>query len=138
MSPAIAIDWLAHARTPGPRSCSRPKALPNNSAEWENIFKSTLTEFEVTGVQSVSAQPFGTDGCNESGVGPTASLLGESELGTRKKWPTPKSDEAMPWQGMIGRLEPEVSSSEIFAALFELELPAKVEPLPGKHFVKAF
>jgi hypothetical protein len=29
-----------------------------------------------------------------------------------------KPDEAIDWRGMIERLEPEVSSSEIFAALF--------------------
>jgi DNA processing protein len=31
-----------------------------------------------------------------------------------------------------------MSSSEIFAALFELELSGKVRQLPGKNFVKAF
>ena len=29
-------------------------------------------------------------------------------------------------------------SSEIFAALFELELNGKIRQLPGKNFVKAF
>jgi len=37
-----------------------------------------------------------------------------------------------------GRLENEVSPSEIFAARFELELGAKIKQLPGKNFVKAF
>jgi len=39
---------------------------------------------------------------------------------------------------IIEQLEPEVSSSEIFAALFELELSGKVKQLPGKNFVKSF
>jgi DNA processing protein len=38
---------------------------------------------------------------------------------------------------IIGRLEPEVSSSEIFAALFEFEIAARVKQLPDKNFVKA-
>jgi DNA processing protein len=39
---------------------------------------------------------------------------------------------------IIERLEPEVSSSEVFAALFELELNGKIKQLPGKNFVKSF
>jgi len=35
-------------------------------------------------------------------------------------------------------LENEMSSSEICAALFELELNGKVRQLPGKNFVKSF
>jgi DNA processing protein len=31
-----------------------------------------------------------------------------------------------------------MSSSEIFAALFELELSGKVKQMPGKNFVKSF
>ena len=31
-----------------------------------------------------------------------------------------------------------MSSSEIFAALFELELTGKVRQMPGKNFVKSF
>jgi DNA processing protein len=47
-------------------------------------------------------------------------------------------EEAMHLDEIIKRLEAEVSSSEIFAALFELECAGKVRPLPGKNFVKAF
>jgi DNA processing protein len=35
-------------------------------------------------------------------------------------------------------LEGEMSSSEIFAVLFELELNGKIRQLPGKNFVKSF
>jgi DNA processing protein len=38
----------------------------------------------------------------------------------------------------VEQLEPHLSSSEIFAALFELELTGKVKQLPGKNFVKTF
>jgi len=38
----------------------------------------------------------------------------------------------------VEALETEMSSSEIFAALFELELNGKVKQLPGKNFVKSF
>lgn len=49
-----------------------------------------------------------------------------------------KADEATHIDEIVDRLEPELSSSEIFAALFELELAGKVRQLPGKNFVKTF
>jgi DNA processing protein len=49
-----------------------------------------------------------------------------------------KADEATQIDEIVERLEPELSSSEIFAALFELELAGKVRQLPGKNFVKSF
>jgi len=52
--------------------------------------------------------------------------------------PTFKADEATHIGEMVDRLETELSSSEIFAALFELELAGKVRQLPRKNFVKSF
>ena len=49
-----------------------------------------------------------------------------------------KADEATHIDEIVERLEPELSSSEIFAALFELELAGKVKQMPGKNFVRSF
>ena len=49
-----------------------------------------------------------------------------------------KADEATHIDEIIEKLESEMSSSEIFAALFELELTGKVRQMPGKNFVKSF
>ena len=49
-----------------------------------------------------------------------------------------KPDESTHIDELVERLDPEVSSSEIFAALFELELSGKVRQLPGKNFVRVF
>ena len=49
-----------------------------------------------------------------------------------------KKDELTHIDVLIEKLEPEVSSSEIFATLFELELNGKVKQMPGKNFLKAF
>jgi DNA processing protein len=49
-----------------------------------------------------------------------------------------KADESTHIDEIVERLEPALSSSEIFAALFELELAGKVKQLPGKNFVKSF
>ena len=42
------------------------------------------------------------------------------------------------WDEIIEKLKPELSSSETFAALFELELAGKMEQLLGKNFVRSF
>src|SRR5438309_344520 len=76
----------------------------------------------------------------ESQAGQTASLFGETELSPheRKIMAQLKADEAQHLDEIIEKLETELSSSEIFAALFELELTGKVKQLPGKNFVRSF
>lgn len=49
-----------------------------------------------------------------------------------------KKDELTHIDTIMEKLEPEVSSSEVFAALFELELNGKIRQMPGKNFVKSF
>jgi DNA processing protein len=39
---------------------------------------------------------------------------------------------------IIEKLEPQISSSEVFTVLFELELNGKIKQMPGKNFVKSF
>ncbi len=77
---------------------------------------------------------------NESQTGQSASLFGESELPPHEKkiYGLLKTDESTHIDEIVERLETELSSSEIFAALFELELAGKVKQLPGKNFVKSF
>jgi DNA processing protein len=77
---------------------------------------------------------------DESHTGESASLFEDDKLGPheRKILKVLKSDEATQLDEIIEKLEPELSSSEIFAAMFELELAGKVRQLPGKNFVKVF
>jgi len=49
-----------------------------------------------------------------------------------------KADESTHIDEIVERLESKLSSSEIFAALFELELAGKIRQMPGKNFVKSF
>jgi DNA processing protein len=76
----------------------------------------------------------------ESPGGQTASLFEEPSLSPHEKkiYRVLKADEAQHLDEIIEKLEPEMSSSEIFAALFELELAGKVKQLPGKNFVRSF
>lgn len=100
-------------------------------ATWEDVWEELPTQVRLT------LQP---EGGNESQVGQTASLFGEAELSPHEKkiFALLKADESTHIDEIVERLEPALSSSEIFAALFELELAGKVKQLPGKNFVKSF
>jgi DNA processing protein len=47
-----------------------------------------------------------------------------------------RQDEASQLDEIMEKLEPELSSSEVFTALFELELAGRIRQLPGKNYVK--
>jgi len=100
-------------------------------ATWEDIWEELPTEVRLT------LQP---EAGSESPEGQTASLFGETELSPHEKkiFALLKADESTHIDDIVERLEPALSSSEIFAALFELELAGKVKQLPGKNFVKSF
>lgn len=100
-------------------------------ATWEDVWEELPTDVRLT------LQP---EGGNESPAGQTASLFGEAELSPHEKkiFALLKADESTHIDEIVERLEPALSSSEIFAALFELELAGKVKQLPGKNFVKSF
>lgn len=70
----------------------------------------------------------------------TASLFPVEQLppNEKKVLRLLKQDEATQLDELIEKLDGQVSSSEIFAALFELELVGKVKQLPGKNYVKSF
>jgi DNA processing protein len=69
-----------------------------------------------------------------------ASLFSDSQLSPHEKriYALLKPDEATQLDVIIEKLEGEISSSEIFSALFELELAGKIKPLPGKNYVRSF
>jgi len=100
-------------------------------ATWEDIWEELPTDVRLR------LAPKSSD---ESSQGQTASLFQESELPPHEKkiFALLKPDEAIHIDEIVERLEPDLSSSEIFAALFELELAGKVKQLPGKNFVKSF
>jgi DNA processing protein len=69
----------------------------------------------------------------------TASLFqAESSPHERRILAKLRPDESTHIDELVETLDGQMSSSEIFAALFELELAGKVKQLPGKNFVKAF
>lgn len=101
-------------------------------ATWEDIWEELPTD-----VRLKLEPPKGDESTGEG----TASLFKEDlQQGPheRKILGMLKADEAIHIDELVERLETQLSSSEIFAALFELELTGKVRQLPGKNFVKSF
>ncbi|HLJ28483.1 MAG TPA: DNA-processing protein DprA [Candidatus Angelobacter sp.] len=70
----------------------------------------------------------------------TGNLFAQEKLspGEKKVLSFLKEHESTHIDEIIEKLESQLSSSEIFTALFELELNGKVRQMPGKNYVKSF
>ena len=99
-------------------------------ATWEDVWEELPAD-----VQAALTPP-----AAESSEAQTASLFPDAVASPHEKkiLKLLKADEATHIDQLVEALENEMSSSEIFAALFELELNGKVRQLPGKNFVKSF
>jgi len=71
---------------------------------------------------------------------PAASLFEEAPLppAETRVMSVLRHDESLQLDEIMEKLEPELSSSEVFTALFELELAGRIKQLPGKNYVKSF
>ena len=100
-------------------------------ATWEDVWEDLPPEVKLALTPPPSPESGGTT---------SASLFPDEGLPPHEKriLSLLKADEATHIDELVERLETEMSSSEIFAALFELELAGKVRQMPGKNFVKSF
>jgi DNA processing protein len=99
-------------------------------ATWEDVWEDLPTHIKV---QLEPASP------DESTGASPASLFDDAlSPHERKLLALIKADESIQIDQLVERLETQVSSSEIFTALFELELAGKIRQLPGKNYVRTF
>jgi len=100
-------------------------------ATWEDVWEDLPTDVRLALSPPAAA---------ESHNGDSASLFPDDELPPHEKkiLSLLKADESTHIDELVEKLEAVMSSSEIFAALFELELAGKVRQMPGKNFVKSF
>ena len=99
-------------------------------ATWEDVWEELPADIQV----ALSAEQ------HESVEPSTASLFPDAAASPHEKkiLKLIKPDESTHIDQLVEMLEGELSSSEIFAALFELELNGKIRQLPGKNFVRSF
>jgi DNA processing protein len=108
------------------------------TATWEDVWEDLPTD-----VRQQLEFEMGHDGGAESEGGRSASLfsgdddasLAEPERVVLERL---RRDESMQLDELIEGLEGTLGSAEIFAALFELELRARVKQMPGKNYVRCF
>ncbi len=100
-------------------------------ATWEDVWEDLPPEVKL----ALTPPP-----APESASTTSASLFPDNGLPPNEKriLNLLKADEATHIDELVELLENKMSSSEIFAALFELELTGKVRQMPGKNFVKSF
>jgi DNA processing protein len=99
-------------------------------ATWEDVWEELPGEVQL---ELSSMQP-------DSPPPETASLFPDQVASPHEKkiLKLIKADDSTHIDQLVELLEHEMSPSEIFAALFELELNGKIRQLPGKNFVKCF
>jgi len=101
------------------------------TATWEDVWE----ELPAT----VKLQLESERGQEASDGKPAASLFDEqSSPGEKKILALLRQDESTHIDVIVEKLEGRMSSSEIFTALFELEMNGKIKQLAGKNYVKPF
>ncbi|MBX6360053.1 MAG: DNA-protecting protein DprA [Acidobacterium ailaaui] len=100
-------------------------------ATWEDVWEELPTQvrLEIESTWELASKPQ-----------PGASLFQEAPLppAESRLMSVLRHDEALQLDEIMEKLEPELSSSEVFTALFELELAGRIKQLPGKNYVKSF
>jgi DNA processing protein len=97
-------------------------------ATWEDVWEELPTQIRL---QLEEELGFASSG------GPAASLLPDPPLEEHEKLVLNelRHDEAVQLDELLEKLDATLSSSEIFTALFELELAGRIRQLPGKNYV---
>jgi len=98
-------------------------------ATWEDVWEALPADIRLALTPPEPA---------ESQGGPAASLFEAADLppAEKKVFALLRSDESTHIDQLVERLSSYLSSSEIFSALFELELSGRMRQLPGKYYVR--
>jgi DNA processing protein len=98
-------------------------------ATWEDVWEDLPSQvrLELETASRVESKPE-----------PAASLLPDPELRKEEAMVLQvlRSDESMQIDEILETLETQLTSSEVFTALFELEIAGRVRCLPGKNYVR--
>jgi DNA processing protein len=100
-------------------------------ATWEDVWEELPTQIRLAVEERVGFESFGDPG---------ASLLSKPDLPPDQGhvFDALRPHQSMQLDELVEQLEGKLSSSEIFTALFELELSGKVRAMPGQNYVRVF
>ena len=100
-------------------------------ATWEDVWEELPSEVRQ---QLQAERP------SASEAPATASLFDGAAFSPHEKkiYSILRADESIQIDELVEKLQEKMSSSEMFAALFELELSGRIRQLPGKNYVRTF
>jgi DNA processing protein len=110
-------------------------------ATWEDVWEDLPTQIRIELEEQLeAASNVGVAGAPASNVGAGASLFTDAPLAPNETivLQALHRDEALQLDEIMEKLEDELTSSEVFTALFELELAGRIKSLPGKNYVRSF
>lgn len=110
-------------------------------ATWEDVWEDLPSQVRIQlEEQLAAASGAGSEASSASNGQAGASLFTESPLAPNENLVLQALhlDQALQLDEIMENLEPELTSSEVFTALFELELAGRIKQLPGKNFVRSF
>jgi DNA processing protein len=98
-------------------------------ATWEDVWEDLPSQVR---------QELEAGGRDESKPEMTASLLPDPALRPEEAivLEVLRTDESLQLDGILELLETQLTSSEVFTALFELEMAGRIRSLPGKNYVR--
>lgn len=101
-------------------------------ATWEDIWEDLPSQVRL------ELESEGVTGQVESITAASASLLPEQSLRAEEAMVLEvlRRDESLQIDEILDKLETQLTSSEVFTALFELEMAGRVRSLPGKNYVR--
>ena len=113
------------------------------TATWEDVWEDLPTQVRLQLEDELAALATPKTP-NESSPGVAASLfsgqLPQPPLSGHERLVLEqlRQDESIQLDDLIERLEPKLTSGEIFTALFELELSGRIRQMPGKNYLRSF
>jgi DNA processing protein len=103
-------------------------------ATWEDVFEELPSEVRLQ-LQDRQAESPAPQAASLFDPPPSAVELPVEQ---RRVFSAIKTDESIHIDELIEKFESELTSPEIFSALFELEMSNKIRQLPGKNYVRVF
>jgi DNA processing protein len=110
-------------------------------ATWEDVWEDLPTQIRIELEEQLeNASNVGVADAAASNAGAGASLFTDAPLAPNETivLQALHRDEALQLDEIMEKLEDELTSSEVFTALFELELAGRIKSLPGKNYVRSF
>ena len=103
-------------------------------ATWEDVWEDLPSQVRLQ-LESEAGSGTGVESKSET----TASLLPEPALRPEEAivLETLRADQSLQIDEILESLESQLTSSEVFTALFELEIAGRIRQLPGKNYVRA-